>query len=66
MKSIRRQLLVALLSAMTLTTLLGALATYKTARDEATAMFDYQLRQLALSFRDQQVQDCLLYTSRCV
>ncbi|SBT07429.1 Integral membrane sensor signal transduction histidine kinase [Candidatus Accumulibacter aalborgensis] len=57
MKSIRRQLLVALLSAMTLTTLLGALATYKTARDEATAMFDYQLRQLALSFRDQQVQD---------
>ena len=57
MKSIRRQLLVALLSAMTLTTLFGALATYKTARDEANAMFDYQLRQLALSFRDQSVQD---------
>lgn len=56
MTSIRRQLLLALLSAMTLTTLLGALATYRTARDEANAMFDYQLRQLALSFRDQAVQ----------
>ncbi|WP_300455047.1 ATP-binding protein [Accumulibacter sp.] len=56
MTSIRRQLLLALLSAMTLTTLLGALATYRTARDEANAMFDYQLRQLALSFRDPAVQ----------
>ncbi|MCP5249520.1 MAG: sensor histidine kinase N-terminal domain-containing protein [Candidatus Accumulibacter sp.] len=56
MKSIRRQLLLALLSAITLTTLLGALATYRTARDEANAMFDYQLRQLALSFRDQVFQ----------
>jgi two-component system OmpR family sensor kinase len=53
MTSIRRQLLLALLSVITLTTLLGALATYRTARDEANAMFDYQLRQLALSFRDQ-------------
>jgi len=53
MRSIRRQLLLALLAAMSLTTLLGALATYGTAREEANAMFDYQLRQLALSFRDQ-------------
>lgn len=53
MKSIRRQLLFALLSVIVLTTLLGALLTYRTARDEANAMFDYQLRQLALSFRDQ-------------
>ena len=52
MKSIRRQLLIALLSAITLTMLLGALATYRTARDEANALFDYQLRQLALSLRD--------------
>jgi two-component system response regulator QseB len=50
MRSIRRQLLLALLSVITLTTLLGALATYRTAREEANAMFDYQLRQLALSF----------------
>jgi len=56
MTSIRRQLLLALLSVITLTTLLGALATYRTARDEANAMFDYQLRQLALSFRDQVFQ----------
>jgi two-component system OmpR family sensor kinase len=52
MKSIRQQLLMALLSTIMLTTLLGALATYRTARDEAHAMFDYQLRQLALTLRD--------------
>ncbi|MBK7952717.1 MAG: two-component sensor histidine kinase [Candidatus Accumulibacter sp.] len=52
MKSIRRQLLITLLSAISLTILLGALATYRTAHKEAHAMFDYQLRQLALSFRD--------------
>jgi two-component system OmpR family sensor kinase len=53
MRSIRRQLLLALLSVITLATLVGALATYRTARDEASALLDYQLRQLALSFRDQ-------------
>lgn len=55
-KSIRKQLLIALLSAITLTTLLGVLATYRTAREEANAMFDYHLRQLALSLRDQAFQ----------
>jgi two-component system OmpR family sensor kinase len=53
MKSIRRQLLLALLAVITLATLAGALAAYRTARDEASALLDYQLRQLALSFRDQ-------------
>ena len=57
MKSIRHQLLVALLSAIILTTLLGALATYRTARAEANAMFDYHLRQLALSLRNQVFQN---------
>jgi two-component system OmpR family sensor kinase len=57
MKSIRQQLLMALLSTIMLTTLLGALATYRTARDEAQAMFDYQLRQLALSLRDHALQN---------
>ncbi|HMW55076.1 MAG TPA: ATP-binding protein [Accumulibacter sp.] len=57
MRSIRRQLLVTLLATITLTTLLGALATYRTALDEANALFDYQLRQLALSFRDQASQN---------
>ncbi|HNC50895.1 MAG TPA: ATP-binding protein [Accumulibacter sp.] len=57
MKSIRHQLLLTLLSAITLTMLLGALATYRTARDEAHEMFDYQLRQLALSLRDHAFQN---------
>lgn len=57
MKSIRHQLLLTLLSAITLTILLGALATYRTARDEAHEMFDYQLRQLALSLRDHAFQN---------
>ncbi|KFB70839.1 MAG: Sensor protein QseC [Candidatus Accumulibacter phosphatis] len=57
MKSIRQQLLMALLSTIMLTTLLGALATYRTARDEAQAMFDYQLRQLALTLRDHALQN---------
>jgi len=57
MRSIRRQLLVTLLATITLTTLLGALATYRTALDEANALFDYQLRQMALSFRDQASQN---------
>ncbi|MER2624184.1 MAG: histidine kinase dimerization/phospho-acceptor domain-containing protein, partial [Accumulibacter sp.] len=57
MRSIRHQLLVALLSAISLTTLLGALATYRTAREEANAMFDYHLRQLALSLRNQVFQN---------
>ncbi|EXI64453.1 MAG: Sensor protein QseC [Candidatus Accumulibacter adjunctus] len=53
MKSIRRQLLLALLAVITLAILAGALAAYRTARDEASALLDYQLRQLALSFRDE-------------
>ena len=57
MKSIRHQLLVALLSAISLTTLLGALATYRTAREEANAMFDYHLRKLAWSLRNQVFQN---------
>ncbi|MCM8594956.1 ATP-binding protein [Accumulibacter sp.] len=53
MRSIRHQLLFALLTAITLTLLLGGLVTYRTARDEANEMSDYHLRQLALSLRDQ-------------
>lgn len=56
MRSIRRELLITLLSAITLTILIGALATYRTAHTEAHAMFDYQLRQLALSLRDKTLQ----------
>lgn len=56
MKSIRRQLLITLLSVIALTTLLGAFATYRMARAEADEIFDYHLRQLALSLRDQAYQ----------
>lgn len=53
MSSIRRNLLVALLSAMSAVVLLGAFATYRQARQEADEIFDYHLRQIALSTRDQ-------------
>lgn len=57
MNSIRRQLLFALLSALTVALLLGAFATYRTAREEADTIFDYHLRQLALSLRDQALEN---------
>ncbi len=53
MKSIRRQLLVALLGTISLALLLGAFAIYKSTLAEVDDLFDYQLRQLALSLRDQ-------------
>ena len=56
MRSIRRNLLVALLGAMFVVMMLGGWATYRAARDEAGVLFDYQLRQIALSLRDQTFQ----------
>lgn len=53
MMSIRRNLLFALLGAMTITLLIGGFATYRAARDEANSLFDYHLQQIALSLRDQ-------------
>ncbi|RLJ67669.1 ATP-binding protein [Sulfurisoma sediminicola] len=53
MSSIRRQLIVALLAAVALTLLLATIGTYRVARQEVDALFDYHLRQLALSLRDQ-------------
>ena len=53
MMSIRRNLLFALLGAMTVTLLIGGWATYRVARDEANSLFDYHLQQIALSLRDQ-------------
>ncbi len=54
--SIRRRLLVALLSALALTGLASSGATWLAARKEANDQFDYQLRQMALSLRDQTLQ----------
>ncbi len=53
MKSIRRQLLAALLGTLFLALLLSAFATYRSTLAEVDDLFDYQLRQLALSLRDQ-------------
>lgn len=56
MKSIRRQLLLALLGSISFAMLLGALAIYRSTLAEVDDLFDYQLRQLALSLRDQAYQ----------
>jgi two-component system OmpR family sensor kinase len=54
--SIRRNLLVALLSALLFVGVAASAATYFAARKEANDLFDYQLRQMALSLRDQTLQ----------
>lgn len=53
MRSIRRNLLLALLGAMGIVMLVGAVFTYRAAREEVNEIFDYHLRQIALSVRDQ-------------
>ena len=52
MMSIRRQLLVSLLSTLVLIGLFAALGIYLIVEDEFNELFDYELRQVALSFRD--------------
>ena len=49
MRSLRRTLLVALLGAVLAAMVVAALATYRIARQEIDALFDYHLRQTALS-----------------
>ena len=51
MRSIRRTLLATLLAAITIVTLAAALFVYRLARQQMDAIFDYQLRQLALTLR---------------
>jgi len=52
MSSIRRQLTVGLLLAVAAGGIAAAAWTYVTARDEANALFDYHLEQIAWSMRD--------------
>jgi two-component system OmpR family sensor kinase len=52
MRSIRRELLFALLGAMLIALLLGAWATYRAEFQQADVLLDYHLRQLALALRD--------------
>lgn len=53
MTSIRRRLLVGLLAVVLCGGLIAAFGVYLQARREANELFDYQLRQMALSLRDQ-------------
>jgi two-component system OmpR family sensor kinase len=52
MRSIRRTLLVTLLAAVATVTLAASLLVYRLARAEIDDIFDYHLRQIALSVRD--------------
>lgn len=53
MSSLRRTLVLTLLGAVSLATLVGGVATYRMARGAIDEIFDYHLRQIALSLRDQ-------------
>ncbi len=58
--SIRRRLLVWLLGSATLAVAAGAVSTYLVARKEANQLADYQLQQMALSFRDHALASGLI------
>jgi two-component system OmpR family sensor kinase len=53
MMSIRARLLIALLALVVATSLLAGLLTYRRVLAETSILFDYQLRQMALSLRSQ-------------
>ena len=52
MSSIRRRLLAWLLAGVAAAIVIGAASIYAIAREQANSLFDYQLQQTALSFRD--------------
>ena len=60
MTSIRRRLLVWLLGGTALAIAAGAVSTYLVAREEANSLADYQLQQMALSFRDHALASGLI------
>jgi signal transduction histidine kinase len=53
MKSLRARLLISLLSVVLASAIGGAAVTYYNVLSETESLFDYQLRQMALSLRDQ-------------
>jgi signal transduction histidine kinase len=53
MKSIRARLLVALILLVAIISLVAAVVTYRRVLNETSSLFDYQLRQMALSLRSQ-------------
>ena len=60
MISIRRRLLAWLLGGVAGAVAIGAVLTYFTAREQANALADYQLQQLAMSFRDHALASGLI------
>ena len=56
MPSIRRQLIVALLATIAIAVLVAAYGSYRLARTEVDGVFDYHLKQIALSLRDHAPQ----------
>ena len=60
MTSIRRRLLAWLLGGTALAIAAGAVSTYLVAREEANSLADYQLQQMALSFRDHALASGLI------
>jgi len=59
MTSIRRQLITGLIAVVALAVFLGAAVVYRQARAELDQIFDYQLRQMALSLGDQSFESTL-------
>ena len=55
MRSIRQRLLLWLLAGLAVILGLSGYATYRQARDEVNALFDYQLQQMALALRNQNL-----------
>ena len=55
MKSIRRELLLWLLLGLVVTVAAAGIGTYYQARREAKELFDYQLKQLALSVSNERL-----------
>jgi len=51
--SIRVRLLLSLLAMLALAALVMGIVTYRNVLEQTEALFDYQLRQMALSLRDQ-------------
>jgi len=56
MTSIRRQLLIGLLAVVLIVGLVAAWGVYRRAYDEVNELFDYHLKQMALSLRDQSFE----------
>ena len=59
MTSIRRQLIAGLIAVVALAVFLGAAVVYRQARAELDQIFDYQLKQMALSLGDQSFASAL-------